>query len=102
NVAVASLPLGRGGEHARYFPALRVDFNHAREVDLEALDHGRPVGLVLDENRIDPAMRVPLPPDLGFGRRRVQVLVHDVEKVSLATLDPDDGHVVVSGEILEL
>src|SRR5438445_10791250 len=48
-------------------------------------------------------MRVPLPPDLGFGRSRVQVLVDDVEKVSLATLDPDDGHghVIGSGQILE-
>src|SRR5438477_183566 len=48
-------------------------------------------------------MRVPLPPDLGFGRRCVQVLVHDVEKESLAAFDPDDdhGHVVGSGQILE-
>src|SRR5438132_12370664 len=100
---ITRLPLGRGGEHARYFSALWIDFDHAREVDLQALDHGRSVRLVLDEHRIDPAMRVPLPPDLGFGRRRVQVLVDDVENVSLATLDPDDddGHVVGSGEILE-
>src|SRR5438128_1030106 len=103
NVPVARLPLGGGGEHARYLPALRIDFDHAGQVDLQALNHGWAVGLVLDENRIDPAMRVPLPPDLGFGRRRVQVLVDDVENVSLATLDPDDddGHVVGSGEILE-
>src|SRR5437867_8137472 len=48
-------------------------------------------------------MRVPLPPDLGFGRRRVKVLVDDVEKVSLATFDPDDdhGHIVGSGQILK-
>src|SRR5438477_2264872 len=67
------------------------------------LPGGWPVCLVLDEDRIDPAMRVSLPSNLGFGRRRVQVLVDDVENVSLATLDPDDddGHVVGSGEILE-
>src|SRR5437879_2411764 len=53
---VAGLPLGGGGEHACDFPALRVDFDYAGEVDLQALDDGWPVGLVLDENRIDPAM----------------------------------------------
>src|SRR5947208_5202826 len=48
-------------------------------------------------------MRLPLPSDLGFGRRRVQVLVDDVEKESLATLDPDDddSHVVGGRQILE-
>ena len=63
------------------------------------LPGGWPVCLVLDEDRIDPAMRVSLPSNLGFGRRRVQVLVDDIENVSLATLDPDDddGHVVGSG-----
>src|SRR6059058_2956714 len=93
---ITCLPLGSGGEHACDFPALRIDFDHAGEVDLEALNHGRSVRLVLDENRIDPAMRVPLPPDLGFGRRRIKVLVHDVEKESLPALDPDDddSHVV--------
>jgi hypothetical protein len=33
------------GEHARDLPALRIDLDHAGEVDLQALDHGRPFAL---------------------------------------------------------
>ncbi len=78
---IPGLPLGGGSEHPRDFPALRIDFDYAGQVNLQALNYGWPVCLVLDEDRIDPAMRVSLPPNLGFGRRRVQVLVDDVENV---------------------
>src|SRR5437870_9938867 len=75
HVPVTSLPLRGGGEHACGFPALRVDLDHAGNVELQALSHSGPVCLVLHEHGADGVIRVPLPSDLGFGCCRVQVLV---------------------------
>ena len=93
---VTGLPLGGRREHSRGLAALGIDLNHARNVDLQPLNHRGSVGLVLDEHGADRAMHVPLPPDLGFGRRRIQVPVDDVQDVPLAPLDADDAdrHVV--------
>jgi len=40
----------------------------------------------------DRAMHVPLAPNLGLGRRRVQVCVHDVQEESPPAFDTDDCH----------
>ncbi len=40
----------------------------------------------------DRAMHVPLAPNLGLGRRRVQVCVHDVQEESPPAFDTDHCH----------
>jgi hypothetical protein len=55
---VPGLKLRSRGVHARELPAQRVDRDDSGNVDLQPLDHRRPVRLVLDEHRADRAMHV--------------------------------------------
>ena len=62
-----------------------------------------PLALSSTSTALIGTMHVALAPDFGFGGRRVQVSVHDVQEISLAALDADDPdrYVVRSGKSLK-
>ncbi len=91
NIPIARLPSGCRSKHPRCLSALRVDLDHAGDIDLEALNDGWAVGLVLDQHGTDGPVRIPLSPNFGFGGGRVQMLVDNVENIPLSAFDPDDA-----------